>query len=74
MRIAVSNSFTKGEAEILTFVFETLLRGGDARMATRHKDFAGLAAKVGRMRQRVDEMKKRQGGDGGEETSGTTGE
>ena len=73
MRISVSNSFTRGEAEILTFVFETLLRGGDPRMAARHKDFPSLAAKVGRMRQRVDEMKKRQGGDGGEETGGTTG-
>jgi len=65
-RIQAANSFTKDQVQILAFVVDTLLRGGDARMAVRHKAFAGLAAKVHKMRDTVRSLeRKRQGGKDG---------
>jgi len=57
---SVSNSFNKTEIEILAFIFNTLIRGGDARSIAGHKDFPSLVAKIKRMKMRADE--KRQGG------------
>ena len=54
-----SNSFTEEQVKILVFVLDTLLRGGDARMAVRHKAFNGLVAKAHRMREK---LRKGQGG------------
>jgi hypothetical protein len=58
-RVSVSNSFTESEVKILDFIFSTLQRGGDPRMITRNKSFANLSAKIIRMKQRMDDAKKK---------------
>lgn len=70
-----SNSFTKEQVQILTFLVDTLLRGGDARMAVRHKAFNGLVAKVHRMRDKIRQQERNgQGGDNGEDKQGSGGD
>lgn len=67
----VSDSFNEEHVQLLSFITETLLRGGDPIMATRHKHFPGLAAKVGRLRQKMNEKKKGNQRQGGEHAEGT---
>lgn len=65
--IVISNSFTVEQTELLAFITQTMLRGGDPSMAARHKAFPGLAAKIGRMKAKADQKKReRQGGGHGE--------
>lgn len=50
-------TFTDGEVVVLDFIVKTLLRGGDPKMATRHKDFASIAQKVSAMKAVTAEAK-----------------
>ena len=49
----ISNSFSEGEIQVLEFILQTLLRGGNPTMATRNKDFASVYRKVMTMKKRV---------------------
>ena len=53
----ISNSFSEGEIQVLEFILQTLLRGGNPTMATRNKDFASVYRKVMTMKKRVEEKK-----------------
>lgn len=57
-KLMLSNSFTNDEAKLLIFMMDTLLRGGDLSIATRHKAFFNLEGKVRRMRKRFVERKR----------------
>ncbi|MCK5643251.1 MAG: hypothetical protein KAJ19_20750 [Gammaproteobacteria bacterium] len=71
-KVTISNSFTEGQVKLLQFITDTLLRGGDPRMASRHKEMPKLAAKVTRMRLAMREKKKKQQQrQGGEHAKGT---
>jgi len=53
------NSFAAVQVNILDTVLSTLQRGGtgsDLKIVIRHPEFARLAAKVRRMKQRVEKM------------------
>ncbi len=53
----ISNSFSEGEIQVLEFILQTLLRGGNPTMATRNRDFASVYRKVMTMKKRVEEKK-----------------
>ena len=53
----ISNSFSESEIQVLEFILQTLLRGGNPTMATRNKDFASVYRKVMTMKRRVEEKK-----------------
>lgn len=55
----ISNSFSEDEIQVLEFVTQTLLRGGDPRVATRNKAFPSLCRKVMAMKAKVKELKQR---------------
>lgn len=55
----ISNSFSEGEIQLLDFITQTLLRGGDPRVAVRNKDYASLCRKVQSMKVKVNEQKQR---------------
>ena len=46
---------TTSEVQVLDFMMQTLLRGGTADMAVRHKSFASLCRKVGEIKGKVKE-------------------
>ena len=54
----VSQSFNEGEITVMEFIVATLLKGGDASMATRHKDFANVYRKVKIMKKRAKEKRE----------------
>jgi len=43
---SIRTSLTPNEIQLLDFITSTLLRGGDARMATRHREFASVVRKI----------------------------
>ena len=49
-----SQSFQPDEIKVLDFVMHALLRGGDARMATRHDAFFSLCKKIGSMKKQIE--------------------
>ena len=53
----ISNSFSEGEIQVLEFILQTLLRGGNPTMAARNKDFTSIYRKVMMMKKRVGEKK-----------------
>jgi hypothetical protein len=55
----ISNSFSEDEVQVLEFITQTLLRGGDPRIATRNKAFASVCRKIIAMRAKVNELKQR---------------
>ena len=55
----ISNSFSEGEIQVLEFILQTLLRGGNPTMATRNKDYASVYRKVMTMKKRVGDKKER---------------
>ena len=55
----ISNSFSEGEINVLEFILQTLLRGGNPNTAVRNKEFASLYRKVVSMRQRVETKKEK---------------
>ncbi|HKU39743.1 MAG TPA: hypothetical protein VJR89_16395 [Polyangiales bacterium] len=55
----ISNSFSEGEIQVMKFITQTLLRGGDPRVAVRHKEFGSLCRKVNSMEAKVNEQKAR---------------
>jgi hypothetical protein len=55
----ISNSFSEDEVQVLDFITQTLLRGGDPRIATRNKAFGSVCRKVLAMKSKVNELKQR---------------
>jgi hypothetical protein len=55
----ISNSFSEDEIQVLDFITQTLLRGGDPRIATRNKAFGSVCRKVIAMKAKVHELKQR---------------
>jgi hypothetical protein len=55
----ISNSFSEDEIQVLDFITQTLLRGGDPRIATRNKAFGSVCRKVIAMKAKVNELKQR---------------
>jgi hypothetical protein len=55
----ISNSFSEDEIQVLDFITQTLLRGGDPRIATRNKAFGSVCRKVIAMKAKVNELKLR---------------
>lgn len=55
----ISNSFSEDEIQVLDFITQTLLRGGDPRIATRNKAFGSVCRKVIAMKAKVSELKQR---------------
>ena len=55
MSVSYKATFTPHEVQVLDFMTQTLLRGGTAQMAVRHKAFASLCRKIGAMKARIKE-------------------
>lgn len=51
----ISNSFSEGEIQVMDFIVQTLLKGGQPSNAVRNKDFASLCRKVMAMKAKVRE-------------------
>jgi hypothetical protein len=58
IRLSASQSFSEDELALLEFIEKTLLRGGDAQVAVRNKNFASLCRKTAAMRDRVTNQKR----------------
>lgn len=50
-------SLNEGEVQVIEFILQTLLRGGNPSIATRHKDFASICRKIMNLKQKFAEAK-----------------
>lgn len=50
MTRSIRTSLTPMEIQLLDYMMSTILRGGDPKIAARHKSFASLARKVKAMK------------------------
>lgn len=55
---SAGNTFTEGEIQLIEYIANTLLRGGDPRMATRHKEFASVCRKIRSMKESIQRQKE----------------
>ncbi len=56
--LAGTTSFGEPELDVLEFILKGLMRGGDPRMATRHKAFPGVCRKIQNMKAQVARRKQ----------------
>lgn len=57
----IGTTLREGEVQILDFIFNTMLRGDDPRMAMKHKDFTSLVRKVKGMKERLKKQAEERG-------------
>lgn len=56
-RFSAGNTFGEGEVQVMEYIVNTMLRGGDPRQAIRHKDFASICRKVLAMKESIRKQK-----------------